>query len=345
MNNIDIFGEFISTCHQGDSDKLFTIINANTSVDFYTELTDFDYFFVDACASGYLDLARMMKNYWPQIDHRIEHDAAFRRACRFGHLDVAQWLKSSYPDINHTVHSHNAFRRCCENGHVDIAKWLVEISIRIDSDTKCESFVSACNAGQIDIAEWLLNLFPDLYYSIVPGETFESVCKNGQLLVAQWFVDEFELSTTNIDFALQFACQHGHLELTQWLTPMCSKRFLFPTHIFVEVCQAGHLTMAQWMMSSKFITDKKLYRRRALVSIIYEQHDIVQWLITQFKLVEVPALVKFFYVNQKSHNYVLDVIQHFDIDDLQLNNEHQKRFDDDLIKIHRQYSVKASLIN
>lgn len=51
-----------------------------------------DYAFKCACASGHLQIAKLLKQVCPQIDVRSSNDYAFELACKYGHLETVKWL-------------------------------------------------------------------------------------------------------------------------------------------------------------------------------------------------------------------------------------------------------------
>lgn len=88
------------------------------------------YAMLHCCECGDLLLAQKMIREFPEID--IHHsfcslgpDYYFRTACGHGHLNIAKWLKNAWPEINHAFCDHRAFKISVNNKK--IAKWLITL--------------------------------------------------------------------------------------------------------------------------------------------------------------------------------------------------------------------------
>jgi len=82
----------------------------------------------------------MAKSNWPEIDHRVLNDDAFRSACANGHLHIAQWLKNTWPEIDHQAISDYVSHYAREKGHLHIARWLKNNCPERNSKTKKITF-------------------------------------------------------------------------------------------------------------------------------------------------------------------------------------------------------------
>ena len=144
---------------------------------------DYNSEFCNACANGWLRVAKQLVELYPQINISADHDYAFRGACIYGHIEVAKWLVESYPQINISAYYNDAFRGACtyahalrgSYGHLNVAKWLIDIRpfhymIKLDpSQTRILSW----KIRSIQEVKWLERAVPVLAYNSKTPNIFQ----------------------------------------------------------------------------------------------------------------------------------------------------------------------------
>ena len=184
------------------------------------------------CMKNYA-IAEWLYNQFPNLNN---YDYAFFLACKNGHLEIAKWLKNIFPEIfskndynisyydDTTYFDPNkryyeyVFSNTCIGGHIDVAKWLATFNIKnINYD---RSFCFACQEGHLEFAQWLIEEFPNINYHIRDEHPFRLACLRGQIDIVMWLKQSFPDIDHHVmdDWCYENA---GNSEILEWLNSEC----------------------------------------------------------------------------------------------------------------------------
>lgn len=87
-----------------------------------------NYFFVDACRQGRLDICIKLQFLFNFIKEDITHNIynSITQACLSGNLELCKWLYRTFNLIkdDFIIKDNFCFRYACLEGYLDICKWL-----------------------------------------------------------------------------------------------------------------------------------------------------------------------------------------------------------------------------
>lgn len=149
--------------------------------------------------------------------YNINH--TFVIACGSGYLEIAKWLKQIYPKINISEHNYLCFLHACGRGHLDTAKWIKQICPEINTELADCAFQCACSHGHLEVVIRLRAIFPEIDIQLCDDSPFRVACVEGYLEIAQWLKQicpEINVRACG-DFALKYACLRNHLGIVEFL--------------------------------------------------------------------------------------------------------------------------------
>ncbi len=205
---------------------------------------DNEFAFCQACINGYLDVAKWLLTFKPDIDIGVYKNSPFHYACNFEHIEIAKLIYSLKPDVIKES-GESAFHTACFNGNLELAKWIISIEPNlkiifnayegienIDSDdNEVSTFVTACSSGNFELVKWLFEIRPDIKISEYTAfDAFVNACHKGRLDIAKFILEKkpnLNIREQN-DFTFFNTCVQadegvdGCFETAQWLTTLCS---------------------------------------------------------------------------------------------------------------------------
>ena len=182
----------------------------------------------------------------------------FKIACENNHLKIVQWLIDNFYDKGLIDHRHDhdyAYRVACFNSNFPIIRWFWEFDFVLRYDYSSYEYIQntilfwACKNNNLRLIQWIWQMvfsnqvFKDVYHILI--DILEKTIVYNHLSIAQW--------------AWSLLRTHNYMVFS---APSCSERNLFSqfmfnifktNHIthknegFVNACMFGHLKAAQWI--------------------------------------------------------------------------------------------------
>jgi ankyrin repeat protein len=200
-----------------------------------------------ACINGQFDIIKWLLNF-DENNSVTNINWAFQIICRRGYLIIAQWLHNSYSNINYNL----AFKISCGYGNLDMVKWLLSIennNINI-SDEDGEAFYLACKNHYYEVTDFLLEKNIIIDYEI----HFYRACIENLFDYAKYLVK----NNKDIDFSkianICFfeTCLKGNLDMLSWLLTIIKNDINIDyNNAFLAACKNGHLHVMKWLLSIK----------------------------------------------------------------------------------------------
>ena len=166
-----------------------------------------------ACASGNVNMIKMLLNHNIHIDISNNEEEAMKRACKYGNLLAVKFLYKIKPSIDLSVQQDEMFHSSCTNGKINIAKWLYQYrgnNIHHDSILKY-GLIGACKNGHLEVAKWLYNTFDNVDLTIDSDASFIEAAKNSKINVCHWIKSIYPERYT---FVIEN--QYGYKEITSY---------------------------------------------------------------------------------------------------------------------------------
>ena len=166
-----------------------------------------------ACASGNVNMVKMLLHHNIHIDISNNEEEAMKRACKYGNLLVVKFLHKIKPSIDLSIHQDEMFYSSCINGKINIVKWLYHHrgnNIHPDAILK-HGLIGACKNGHLEVAKWLYNTFDNVDLTIDSDASFIEAAKNSKINVCQWIKSIYPKRYT---FVVEN--QYGYKEITSY---------------------------------------------------------------------------------------------------------------------------------
>jgi len=173
--------------------------------------------FLDAVASGDLEIVQWYFNHQDDINISINIPLAIAIAAQYGYLEIIIWLVSTWTDPDwYTPYS---LDWAVQNRHYEVIHWLHHHR----PDTS--------NPGADEYSE--VNLI--------------DAAKYGSLIAVQWLWPRDQYK--NPGRALLEAIIHNHLDVVKWLSKHCPDN-QFPSILIDFAAREGHLEMVKWLVDN-----------------------------------------------------------------------------------------------
>lgn len=166
-----------------------------------------------ACASGNVNMVRLLLHNNIDIDISNNEEEAMKRACKYGNLLVVKFLYRIKPSIDLSVQQDEMFYFSCMNGKINTAKWLYQHrgnNIHHDAILKY-GIIGACKNGHLDVAKWLYNTFDNVDLTIDSDASFIEAAKNSKINVCQWIKSIYPKRYTFV-----VKNEYGYKEITSY---------------------------------------------------------------------------------------------------------------------------------
>ena len=166
-----------------------------------------------ACASGNVNMVKMLLHHNIHIDISNNEEEAMKRACKYGNLLVVKFLHKIKPSIDLSIHQDEMFYSSCINGKINIVKWLYHHrgnNIHPDAILK-HGLIGACKNGHLEVAKWLYNTFDNVDLTVDSDASFIEAAKNSKINVCQWIKSIYPKRYT---FVVEN--QYGYKEITSY---------------------------------------------------------------------------------------------------------------------------------